>query len=982
MKRTSWNDPLLLFDQNEVQYIAQKMLQGSYISIIGPPLMGKSLLMKQVEQFIKQTSKFLYCCYFDIYEMLEMPRERFFGEILDKIHNVVGIHDIYATEYTDPVRTLIDYCSNITNRLFIFIPNIDYLDDRLAKELLLSFRAISQDITRRQNVVLAVSGSLNLLHWTIGISSPFNIAEKYIMKPLALQEVANYISRVEHERGLLFKTSTESIGDLYKITNGNPYLIHKLANRLITPSSEMNIELIDNILQLSDADQSALDIYFYRIKKALEENENNFFFLLNYLNHIEEPFHVNKESLQFSGMFSDTGARGIRFSNQIVANYVRNHYDLVRLGHISIKFGRWDIAEKLFSKLDRNKRIVITTSKITEDLNAYIDVLRAYGTLLVGEQNVDCIQNMFMKGMELFVNVKKFIIYKKDLAGSRLIPELYYGFESPPDCINIDPTNDALACCTNYRKHLIMTTDCNYFAAPIEKNNKEILRIFYASMDFSQDVIRPSRKKIIEEISNLAYLMNLVYFNAVSARDVRSLLATSMSIDENQLSQKHELLRHIIAYLQQKASLEKKIYFILSAFTIKNSLEFNRAFIFRTDVEKRYLVGYMGIGSMSAEEYGTISNDDFFNNPEGVTRYLWNNYEMNKRLYADSQLSMEIRSLKFDMTESDNILIYTMQNNKMTVLDSNSRGYDSFVRALDGKNILADRMLIFPLVVEDERIGVICVDNKWSRKEFNLIDILLANILSAQTAFLIREERFIQKEYEIENQRKQFINNASHELRTPVHTLTGLVENIRKLGFKKEDLDILDFYTARLSFAVNNIMDFANIEKGDSICANLQTMRIDDLYDRIEMLFNSLRISDDSKFMKKHMLIVNKQYHYHECIVSFDCVMTILRNLFQNARQASRDNSKIVLTVSQNKEYMEFIVEDYGEGIPQAYINDFLDFDEDIPPTNTSGKHLGLGLKICKNMIAMMNGKFALANKIDKTGLIVRVSLPNFISYQ
>ena len=90
----------------------------------------------------------------------------------------------------------------------------------------------------------------------------------------------------------------------------------------------------------------------------------------------------------------------------------------------------------------------------------------------------------------------------------------------------------------------------------------------------------------------------------------------------------------------------------------------------------------------------------------------------------------------------------------------------------------------------------------------------------------------------------------------------------------------------------------------------------------------------------------------------------VITNLISNAIRFSYDNAKIEVKVVEQNEQIEFLVKDYGQGIPPQYLPRIFDRYFKVPGTEKSGT--GLGLAISKEFIEVQNGTIAVHSEYGK----------------
>lgn len=202
--------------------------------------------------------------------------------------------------------------------------------------------------------------------------------------------------------------------------------------------------------------------------------------------------------------------------------------------------------------------------------------------------------------------------------------------------------------------------------------------------------------------------------------------------------------------------------------------------------------------------------------------------------------------------------------------------------------------------------------------------------------------------------KNDFINNMTHELKTPLATVAVAVEAMRNYG-ALEDSDKTQLYL--------------NISKNE----------IDHLSKLIEMILQqSVFDTDKMHLEKKHtninqlleQLIESYQLSYNdiELIFHYDPhtpnlfldpvhLLNAVRNLIDNAIKYSLDNKKIIIASTYEKGVWLLHVTDRGIGIPKAFQKDIFERFFRVPGKQTTTiKGFGLGLSYVKQVVELHKG--------------------------
>lgn len=204
---------------------------------------------------------------------------------------------------------------------------------------------------------------------------------------------------------------------------------------------------------------------------------------------------------------------------------------------------------------------------------------------------------------------------------------------------------------------------------------------------------------------------------------------------------------------------------------------------------------------------------------------------------------------------------------------------------------------------------------------------------------------------EMENYRKEYIGNVSHELKTPLFSIQGYVETLIDGGV--ENLAIRDKYLERIDKSVERLLtivkdlDMINQYESGEIILNVTTFDINLLIREIIDLLDLEAQRKDSKIQLQTsatQILVNADKHK---------ISQVLINLISNAiHYANRDKAQIIIktNVLRNKVLVE--VHDNGMGIkPENLPRIFERFYRVESSRNRKDGGSGLGLAIVKHIL-------------------------------
>lgn len=200
-----------------------------------------------------------------------------------------------------------------------------------------------------------------------------------------------------------------------------------------------------------------------------------------------------------------------------------------------------------------------------------------------------------------------------------------------------------------------------------------------------------------------------------------------------------------------------------------------------------------------------------------------------------------------------------------------------------------------------------------------------------------------------EDMRRTFLANVSHDLRTPMTTISGYIDSILDGAIKPEEyshyLGIISREVKRLSRLVTSLLDISRMQAGER--------KFDfTTFDACE-LARQVLISFEQKITAKH-LEVEFDCDRDKMMVCADrdAVHQVLYNLCDNAVKFSRDGGHYLITLRDHEDKVHLSVFNEGEGIPQTDLPYVFDrFYKSDKSRGLDKTGVGLGLYICRTII-------------------------------
>ena len=262
---------------------------------------------------------------------------------------------------------------------------------------------------------------------------------------------------------------------------------------------------------------------------------------------------------------------------------------------------------------------------------------------------------------------------------------------------------------------------------------------------------------------------------------------------------------------------------------------------------------------------------------------------------------------------------------------------------------------VVPLLNEDgEIIGAMnCMVDMTYRK--NAEDALFANNLALQAAKLAAEKANLAK--------SEFLSSMSHELRTPLNSILGFAQLIESSATSLTDTQSRNvkqivqagWYLLEL---INEILDLAQIESGKQALL-LETTLVSEIMRDCANMIEPLAL--------KHNVDIHFNALADDAVVYADKIRLkqIMINLLSNAIKYNKVGGNVIVDYTLSQHSLRICVIDTGAGLNAGQLAQL------FQPFNRLGRQAnleegtGIGLVVCKRLIALMGGKIGVQSTVD-----------------
>ncbi len=283
-----------------------------------------------------------------------------------------------------------------------------------------------------------------------------------------------------------------------------------------------------------------------------------------------------------------------------------------------------------------------------------------------------------------------------------------------------------------------------------------------------------------------------------------------------------------------------------------------------------------------------------------------------------------------------------------------------YVEASQGLNNLIEKFKLDPDQVLASQTWVVIM----------VLSILVGIILMGILLIFI----YHQKTYQLYRLQNNFINNFTHELKTPVTSIKLYLETFLKYELANDErqkyIQYMLIDVSRLSENINSILNIAKLEsksyKGEFI--------------ESELVYVTQKFCENNKH-----LFQNCRIHIHNQLkepilyfIDLSLFEMLLMNFLTNTiKYNDSETPTIEIDFKKTKKYLEIHLSDNGIGLEKKDIKKiFKKFYQVGNPENMSAKGSGIGLNLAQNIAKIHKGKISATSEGKGKGTTFIVSLP------
>ena len=227
---------------------------------------------------------------------------------------------------------------------------------------------------------------------------------------------------------------------------------------------------------------------------------------------------------------------------------------------------------------------------------------------------------------------------------------------------------------------------------------------------------------------------------------------------------------------------------------------------------------------------------------------------------------------------------------------------------------------------------------------------------------------------QLENMRKDFVANVSHELKTPLTSIQGFIETLKEGAaedkvIRDKFIDIIEIEAGRLKDLIDDILVLSDIEKS-TIAHTVTSVDLKEVVHEVSGMLSQIarkknislnfELDDNLKPIKANKVWIKQ----------------MLVNLMDNGIKYTPENGKVNLIIHQKTKGIKIIVEDNGIGIEEQHLDRLFErfYRVDKGRSKKEGG-TGLGLAIVKHIVLALKGEIRVISEVDR-GTAFYIELP------
>ena len=243
----------------------------------------------------------------------------------------------------------------------------------------------------------------------------------------------------------------------------------------------------------------------------------------------------------------------------------------------------------------------------------------------------------------------------------------------------------------------------------------------------------------------------------------------------------------------------------------------------------------------------------------------------------------------------------------------------------------------------------------------------LVEAIASQAAVALDNAKLYQEIQNLSTRKDEFIGFTSHELKTPLTTISGYVQLLEDSPeMSSQLLPKIKKQVQRLSAIISDLLDISKIHAGKF-----------ELNKTVIGLGTLIKESVDSARQLSSSHQIKCKLPSEELLLNIDPtkISQVIINVLSNAFKYSKENKEILVTAERLGDEVKISIRDNGIGIAKEHLNKIFTQFYRISDHENSTPGLGLGLYLCHEFVDAHHGKIWAESEPGK-GTTMQITLP------
>lgn len=224
---------------------------------------------------------------------------------------------------------------------------------------------------------------------------------------------------------------------------------------------------------------------------------------------------------------------------------------------------------------------------------------------------------------------------------------------------------------------------------------------------------------------------------------------------------------------------------------------------------------------------------------------------------------------------------------------------------------------------------------------------------------------------EMEKMRQEFISNVSHEIQSPLASISGFAKVLKRGELTEAErehyLNIIETESLRLARLSDNLLKLTSIES-DHHPFEVKAYRLD-------QQIRKIILSCEPQWVEKS-LVLDVSLDEVEIFADEELLSQVWVNFIHNSIKFTPNGGKLIIGLQQHAEQVEVTIADTGIGICEDELDQIFErFYKTDKSRNRTASGSGLGLSIAKEIIGIHKGSVSVQSKVAE-GTVFTITLP------